>query len=286
MVQHRWIPFVGTALVVCLSAPSQAAGTLDKIKASGTIALGYREASIPFSYTGQDRQPWGYSVDLCTHVAAALVKQLGLDELQLQWVPVTPETRIDKVKSGAIDLECGSTTSSLSRMEEVDFSLPIFVDGGSYLSPWAAGIKSLKDLAGKRIAVAAGTTTERTLAEALRENRVGAELVKVSDHQQGINAMIKGNVVAYASDRALLIGLALDSGNQDSWALGNEIFSYEPYALMLRRDDADFRLVVNRELARLSRSGEIYAIHERWFGVLAKPGPTLQSVYFLNGLPE
>jgi glutamate/aspartate transport system substrate-binding protein len=124
------------------------------------------------------------------------------------------------------------------------------------------------------------------LAEALRKNRVGAQLVKVSDHQQGLNAMIEGRVDAYASDCALLIGLALDSGNQDSWSLASEVFSYAPYALMLRRNDADFRLLVNRELARLSRSGEIHAIHERWFGVLGKPGEILESLCFLNGLPE
>lgn len=286
MALCHWVLAVVTSLVVCFSMPAQAAGTLDKIKASKTISLGYREASIPFSYTGQDRQPWGYSVELCTKVAAAIIRQLGLEELQLQWVSVTPETRITKLNSGVIDLECGSTTSSLSRMEEVDFSLPIFVDGGSYLSTWASGIKNLKDLAGKKIAVTVGTTTEQSLAEALRDNRVGAEIVKVSDHQQGVMAMLEGQVDAYASDRSLLIGLALDSGTQDTWSLGDEIFSYEPYALMLRRNDADFRLVVNRELARLSRSGEIYAIHDRWFGVLAKPGPTLQSLYFLNGLPE
>ena len=265
---------------------TQAAGTLEKIQASKTILLGYRETSIPFSYTGDDNQPWGYSVDLCTKVAAAIVKQLGLQELQLQWVPVTPETRIAKLNSGAIDLECGSTTSTLSRMEEVDFSLLIFIDGGSYLTRRAAGIKRFEDLAGKRIAVAAGTTSERTMVDALMQHKVVADLVKVSDHQQGMAAMAKGKVDAYASDRSLLIGLALDSGNQNDWVLGPETFSYEPYALMMRRNDADFRLAVNRELARLSRSREIHAIHDRWFGLLGKPGPRLESLYFLNGLPE
>jgi len=281
---ERWLLCVATALSFPLSA--LAAGTLDKIKASRTISLGYREASIPFSYTGDDNQPWGYSVDLCTRVAAAIVKQLGLEELQLQWVPVTPETRVAKLKSGAIDLECGSTTSSLARMQEVDFSLLIFVDGGSYLTRKASGIKRFEDLAGKRIAVAAGTTSERTIAEALTQHQVGAQLVKVSDHQQGLAAMVQGKVDAYASDRSLLIGLALDSGNQSDWVLGPETFSYEPYALMMRRNDADFRLAVNRELARLSRSREIYTIYDRWFGYLAKPGVKLESVYFLNGLPE
>lgn len=279
-----WMVCFATAL--CLPLQAQAAGTLDKIRVSKTIALGYRETSIPFSYTGDDNQPWGYSVDLCTKVASAIIKQLGLEELQLQWVAVTPETRIDRLKSGAIDLECGSTTSSLSRMEEVDFSLPTFVDGSSYVARRASGIRRFEDLTGKRIAVAAGTTSERTIVEALARHKVSALLVKVSDHQQGLAAMVQGKVDAYVSDRSLLIGLALDSGNQSDWVLGQETFSYEPYALMLRRNDADFRLAVNRELARLSRSREMYAIYDRWFGMLGRPGAQLESLYFLNGLPE
>lgn len=283
---RRWILLASTTVGLCLAVPVHAAGTLDKIKASQAIALGYRETSIPFSYTGDDNQPWGYSVDLCTRVAAAIVKQLGLEELQLQWVAVTPENRIAKLKSGEIDLECGSTTSSLTRMQEVDFSLPTFVDGAAYLSRRTAGIKRLEDLAGRKIAVAAGTTTERTIAQVLRQYKLDAQLVKVSDHQQGIAAMVREQVDAYASDRSLLIGLALDSGNQNDWSLGPETFSYEPYALMMRRNDADFRLAVNRELARLSRSREIYGIYDRWFGFLAKPGPRLESMYLLNALPE
>jgi glutamate/aspartate transport system substrate-binding protein len=283
---RRWILLASTTVGLCLVTPAHAAGTLDKIRAAQAIALGYRETSIPFSYTGDDNQPWGYSVDLCTRVAAAIVKQLGLEELQLQWVAVTPENRIAKLRSGEIDLECGSTTSSLARMQEVDFSLPTFVDGAAYLSRRTAGIKRLDDLAGRKIAVAAGTTTERIIAQVLKQYKLDAQLVKVSDHQQGIAAMVREQVDAYASDRSLLIGLALDSGNQNDWALGPETFSYEPYALMMRRNDADFRLAVNRELARLSRSREIYGIYDRWFGFLAKPGPRLESMYQLNALPE
>jgi glutamate/aspartate transport system substrate-binding protein len=286
MKQHRWIPLLAATLGLCLSLSAGAAGTLDKIKASKSIGLGYRENSIPFSYIGDDNQPWGYSVDLCIKVVAAIVKQLGVDELQLLWVPVTPETRIAKLKSGEIDLECASTTKSLTRMQEVDFSLSTFIDGGGYLARRSAGIKRFEDLAGKRIAVAAGTTSERTLAEALLQKNMRAELVKVSDQQQGFAALLKGNVDAYASDRSLLMGLVLDSGTQNDWAIGPETLSYEPYALMMRRNDADFRLAVNRELARLSRSREIFGIYDRWFGFLAKPGPQLESLYFLNGLPE
>lgn len=286
MRMRNWLLSVATTLVLCLPLLAQAAGTLDKIRATKTIALGYRENSVPFSYVGDDNQPWGYSVDLCIKVVAAIVKQLGLEELQLQWLPVTPETRIAKLKSGEIDLECGSTTSSLSRMQEVDFSLSTFIDGAGYLSRRAAGIQRIEDLVGKKIAVAAGTTTERAIAEVLARQRLGAELIKVSDHQQGFAALLRGSVDAYAADRSLLVGLVLDSGTQNQWSLGPETFSYEPYALMMRRNDADFRLTVNREIARLSRTGEIYVIYDRWFGFLARPGPRLENLYFLNGLPE
>lgn len=277
---------VGLALLLGFAFPSEAAGTLDRIKTSKTISFGYREASIPFSYTGDDNQPWGYSVELCTRVAAAIVRQFNLDELQLQWIPVTPETRLAKLKSGEIDLECGATTSTLSRMEEADFSLPIFVDGCSYLSRRSSGIKRLADLAGKKIAVALGTNSERIFAEALVQQLLGAELVRVADHAQGVAAISQGNVDAYASDRSLLIRLALQSGHQSDWSIAQETLSYEPYALMMRRNDSAFRLVVNRELARLSRSREIHTLYERWFGTVSRPGAYMESLYFLNGLPE
>jgi len=271
---------------LCLPLQATAAGTLDKIKLSKTIALGYREAAIPFSYTGDDNQPWGYSIDLCTKIAAAIVRQIGLEELHLQWLPVTPETRTGKLKSGAIDLECGATTSSLTRMEEVDFSLITYVDGAGYLARRGAGIRSFDDLAGRPIAVAAGTTSERTLSETLQQRKLMAQVTRVSDHSQGVAALKQGKVDAYVADRSLLIGLMLDSGTQSEWLLGPETLSYEPHALVMRRNDADFRLAVNRELARLSRSREIYTIHERWFGFLGKPSATLDSVYHLNSLPD
>lgn len=285
MRSYSWVVSVAMSVVLWMPVQTEA-GTLDKIKASGTIALGYRESSIPFSYTGSDNQPWGYSVDLCTRVVAAIARQLRLEELQLRWVAVTPETRIAKLRSGEIDLECGSTTSSLLRMEDVDFSLPVFVDGGTYVSRRGSGIKRLEDVAGKRIAVATGTNSERALTEALAGRNLRAQLVEVSDQQQGITAVLKGNVDAYASDMSLLLGLVLDAGTQNDWLIGQETFSYEPYALMMRRNDSDFRLAVNRELARLSRTREIYGIYERWFGFLGKPGSRLESMYFLNGLPE
>jgi ABC-type amino acid transport substrate-binding protein len=272
-------------LLSCAGAWAQA-GTLDKIKKSGIIALGHREASIPFSYLGDNRQPVGYSVELCQRVAESVKRQLGLAQLNIKWVQVVPENRMEKLISGEIDLECGSTTNTLSRQEQVAFSLLTFADGGSLMMKHGSTLKGLADMGGRTIGVVPGTTTERTLRDALSRHKVKAKTVLLKDHADGVVAVMQGKVDAYASDRVILFGLVLGSGNQKNLRLTEELFSYEPYALMMRKDDPAFRLAVNRELARLYRSEEIYAIYDRWLGVFGTPGPLLKSLYFLNGLPE
>ena len=272
-------------LLSCTGAWAQA-GTLDKIKKGGIIALGHREASIPFSYLGDNRQPVGYSVELCQRVAESVKRQLGLAQLNIKWVQVVPENRMEKLISGEIDLECGSTTNTLSRQEQVAFSLLTFADGGSLMMKQGSTLKGLADMGGRTIGVVPGTTTERTLRDALSRHKVKAKTVLLKDHADGVVAVMQGKVDAYASDRVILFGLVLGSGNQKNLRLTEELFSYEPYALMMRKDDPAFRLAVNRELARLYRSEEIYAIYDRWLGVFGTPGPLLKSLYFLNGLPE
>ena len=274
-----------TLLLVAAGAWAQA-GTLDKIKKSGTIVLGHREASIPFSYIGDNRQPVGYSVELCQRVAASVKKQLGLAEMQVKWVQVVPENRMEKLISGEIDLECGSTTNTLSRQGQVAFSLLTFADGGSLMLKSGTSMVKLADMGGKNIGVVPGTTTERALRDALTRGKIKAKIVTLKDHADGLVAVMQGKVDAYASDRVILFGLVLGSGNQKNLRLTEELFSYEPYALMMRKDDPAFQLVVNRELARLYRSEEIYAIYDRWLGIFGTPGPLLKSLYFLNGLPD
>jgi len=261
-------------------------GTLTKIKASGTLTIGYRESSPPFSFTGPDKRPAGYSIDLCLQVATAVQKSLGLPDLKLSWVPVTPETRIDAVKRGNVDIECGSTTASLSRQEQVDFSLMTFVDGGGLLVTKESNLRGLADLAGKRVAVATGTTTERALAEFLKAEFIAVQTVPVKDHAEGLAALQAGKVDAYASDRGILVGLALTAPDPKRFGLSTIAFSYEPYAFMVRRNDAAFRLLVNRALAELYRSGRIAPIYDRWFGAFGKPSLALQAMYQLNALPE
>ena len=260
-------------------------GTLKKIKTSGTFTIGYRDAAPPFSFSGPDKKPVGYSIELCTYVANAVQKQLGLANLNVAWVPVTAENRIDMVVQGKIDIECGTTTATLSRQERVDFSLMTFVDGGSLLTTSDKGIREMADFSGKRIAVIPGTTTEKALAEYLKKKSISVQTVRVKDHPDGMRAIEEGTAEAFASDRGILIGLAA-SKDPTRYFLANMFFSYEPYGFVVRRNDAAFRLVVNRALAELYRSGLVETIYDRWFGALGKGGEAIQIMYLLNGLPE
>jgi ABC-type amino acid transport substrate-binding protein len=271
--------FLGTAFGQELN------GTLNKIKASNTFTLGYLETAPPFSFPGPDKRPVGYSIELCTHIASAVQKQLGIN-LKLNWVPVTPDNRIDMVVHGKVDIECGTTTASLSRQERVDFSLMTFVDGGGLMTMAESNLRGVSDLAGKRVAIIPGTTTEKALNNFLKEEFVTVEMVRVKDHVEGRTALEKGSVDAFASDRGILIGLAFTSKEPARFGLANVLFSYEPYGFMMRRNDGAFRLLVNRALAELYRSGGIGPIYERWFGTFGKPSPAVQAMYFLNGLPE
>jgi ABC-type amino acid transport substrate-binding protein len=278
------IPLLAVLFVARVNA-QQLDGTLKKIKDSSTFTLGYLTSAPPFSFPGPDKDPVGYSIELCKQVASKIQQQLGIT-LKLNWVPVTPENRIDMVASGKVDMECGTTTASLSRQERVDFTLMTYVDGGGLLTKSDADFRSSKDLANKRVAIIPGTTTETAFAKFLKEEFVTVELVRVKTHVEGIQAIEKGAADAFASDRGILIGLAVTSKDPTKFALAGLLFSYEPYGFMVRRNDGAFRLAVNRALAALYRSGDIAPIYEKWFGAFGKPTPAIQAMYLLNGLPE
>jgi ABC-type amino acid transport substrate-binding protein len=283
----QWMTLVLTTLL--LTGPALAAdleGTLKKIKSTNTIVLGYLDSARPFSFVGEDGKPAGYSVDLCARVVARIGKELGLPNLQVKWVKVTAANRLQSIVSGMTDLDCGTTTVSLSRQEQVDFSLMTFVDGGSLLVVGDSGVVGIGTLETKRVAVIPGTTTEKSLTEALEQRGVSAKIVPVKDHAAGVAALDTGAVDAYASDRVLLIGVGRTSKDPAKLSLTDEYFSYEPYGLMLRRGDAPFRLSVNRALAELYRSREIVPLFEKWFGSMTTAGPLIAAMYLMNGLPE
>ena len=281
---------IAWCLLACFAVATVASAgpspTLDRIKAEGTIHLGFRSGAAPFSFRERNGMVRGYSVELCTRVAAAIQKQLGLSKLAVDWTPLDASDRLDAVASGKVDIECGTTTISLSRMEKVDFSVPIFVDGGSVLTRFDAKITRLADFNGKRVAVIPGTTTESALKRELPLVDAKTELVSVNDGAAGVSLLAAGKVDGYAGDRIVLISLRAGSRDPSSLALLGSDFSYEPYALVLRRDDPDFRLAVNRALVGIYRSGEIDTIFERWLGALGAPGPLLHSMFYLTTLPE
>jgi ABC-type amino acid transport substrate-binding protein len=280
-------PVVLAMLLALATLPVDAASpTLDRIKASGTISFGYRDNAVPFSYKDREGRVRGYSVELCTRIAAAIQKELGLPELRIEWTPVEASNRLDYVVSGKVDAVCGTTTITLSRMKSVDFSLPIYVDGGSVLVRAKSKLGKLTDLKGKRIAAIAGTTTEQELARALSARDAAAVLVPVANAAEGMTLLTQGKVDGYAGDRVVLAYLKLRAADPNAYTFVAGDFSYEPFGLPMRRDDPDFRLAVNRALANLYRSGDIDGIFQQWLGALGIPGSLLHAMFYLNTLPE
>jgi glutamate/aspartate transport system substrate-binding protein len=276
-------------LTLLLASPAfgqELQGTLKKISDSKTLVIGYRETAIPFSFLSPEKQPVGYTVDLCRRVAVGIQQQLKLSELKVNWVPVTSDNRLQMVANGSVDLECGTTTQTLGRSEQVDFSLMTFVDGGSFLVRSDSGLNTVSDLAGKKVAVIPSTTTATALNGALQRSFTTVQIVAVKDHADGLAALERGAADAYASDRTILIGLAVTSKDPSKLALSDQGFSYEPYGLVLRRNDSAFRLAVNRVLANTYRGTQIVEIYNKWFGAFGRPSALLQVMYLINAIPE
>ena len=260
------------------------AQTLADVKKRGALRLGYSETSVPFSFRNNEGQPSGYSVELCQRVAAAIATRAGT-AVKVEWVPLTPATRLDSVATGKVDLECGTTTVTLARREKVDISLPIFVDASTLMARGTAG-KTLAEMQGKKIAAAEGTTTLPALERALNKRFIKAEVVKTKTVIEGFEMLKAGTVDALASDRVALVGTFLQGGGAEGLGVLSEDLSYEPYALVMRKNDTEFRLLVDRVLAQIYRSGEIEAIYGRWLGPLGAPSVGLLGMYMLNSLPE
>jgi glutamate/aspartate transport system substrate-binding protein len=276
------------ALIAFALPPAAAAtsSTLDRIKERRSIIFSYRHAAPPFSYRDREGRVKGYSIDLCLRVAALIQKELGLKELQIEWVSVEAATRLDAVASGQVDADCGTTTISLSRMEQVDFSVPIYVDGGGVLVRTKKKPMKMADLKGKRIAVIPGTTTEQGITKMLGLLSAQATLVPVTNGPEGMALLERGEVDGYAGDKVVLANLKLRSPNPNALMFVGGDFSYEPYGIAVRRDDPDFKLAVNRALVGLYRTGDIDTIFQRWLGAMGRPGTLLNAMFYLNTLPE
>ena len=276
------------ALAALLTTPALAHGLdgrLKKIHDTKTVTIAYRTDALPFSYE-DNKQPVGYTVDLCKKVVASLEQQLKVQSLAVKWVAATTQNRIELVRKGEVDLECGATTATLSRMELVDFSSPVFVDSTGVLVRKSVGAKSLAGLAGVKILVVAGTTNQTALAKALEDGRVNATVVPVKTRAEAVEALEAGTADALAGDRILLLGLGTKVKDPTLWEMMGEELGYEPYALVLPRGDASFRLAVNRALSQIYQGDAIVEIFRRSFGPSAKPTAALAVMYGINAYPE
>jgi ABC-type amino acid transport substrate-binding protein len=270
-------------------ASAMAQGTLDRIRERGELRIGYRADARPLSFD-ENGAPAGYSVDLCKRIAAGVGEQLSMPAMKATYVKVTADNRFDALVRGDIDIECGATSITLQRLERVDFTLMTFVTGGTFLSKADSRVGSAADLAGKRVAVPRGTSTATALQSFLRENSIDARVVMVDDRDAGMSRLQRGDVDALAGDQIVLLGnalAALEADKNANFSFADELFSYEPYAFMVRRNDADFRLAVNRELAEIFRDGDQAPIYQNWVGSNGvKPSPMLIAMYLVQGLSE
>jgi len=261
-------------------------GALKRIKATKSVAIAYRSDAAPFSFADESRQPTGFSIDLCRRIVASIAQQLGVEGMQIKWVPVTTQDRMEAVEKGRADMECGSTTVTLSRSKRVNFSSYTFVDGTGLLVKNESGARQLSDLGGKKIGVIPGTTNEKAVNDALKRSVISATVVPVKTRDEGLAQFEAGQIDAFASDRTLLLALAPKAKDPKSISMLIEDLSFEPYAIVLPRGDDDLRLAVNSALAQIYRSGNIAEIFRRWFGALGKPGLMLEATYILGAIPE
>src|ERR1700689_3990615 len=269
-------------------------GTLKKIKDTGTITLGYRESSLPFSYLNKRQQPIGYSIDLCREVVEEAATELDGMDIKIALAPVTSADRFDKVKSAAVDLECGSTTSNLQRQNEVAFSPVFFVAGTKLMVPKASTVNSYRDLAGKTVVVTAGTTNEAALRTLSDKEKLGINIVTPRDHAQSVTELAAGKADAFATDDVLLYGfIATEPSARDMKVVG-EYLSYDPYGLAFRRDDPAFTATVERTFARMASERRLEELYNKWFlrrlptgETLNRPmSPQLAEIFRVLGAPD
>jgi glutamate/aspartate transport system substrate-binding protein len=261
-------------------------GTLGKIKAAKAINVAYSPDSLPFSFAGPNNEPVGYSIDLCKRAIAQIGRAVGEPNLKVNWLAGSVTERLQMVATGRADLECANTTQTQSRLANVDFSNLIFVDGGGLLVKAGSPLNQIADLAGKRVAVLKGTTTETRLNDTLRIRAITATVIPITDASAGVAMLEAGTVDAYAGDKVKLVGLAAQAREPARLALVVEDLSFEPYALALPRNDSALRLEVNKALTQVYMGGEIETIFAQWLGKLGRPTGLLAVMFLLNSIPD
>jgi glutamate/aspartate transport system substrate-binding protein len=262
-------PKAGLALIataIALSANAQElTGTLKKIKDSGTVTIGNRESSIPFSYLDDKQQPVGYSMDLCNKVVDAIKAELKLPALKVAYNPVTSQNRITLMQNGTIDLECGSTTNSVDRQKQVSFGVATFVTGIKMLVKADSGITDIAQLDGKAVVTTTGTTSDALIKASEKGKHIDVKNIYGKDHADSFLMVESGRAAAFVMDDVLLAGLVANAKNPKEFMIVGDALRVEPYGIMIRKDDPQFKALVDKTLTGLMKSGEIVKIYDKWF---------------------
>ncbi len=274
---------IGSVTAVSAQTPPPADSRLKSIVATKVVRIAYRADDRPFAFVNDAKEPLGYTIDLCKQVTASIAQQYHIPDLKIEWVPVTVETRFSAVAGNKADMECGSSTVTLGRMREVDFSILVFVESTGVLVTRQSNVHSFADLAGKKLAVVGGTSNERAVTNLMRTFNLNITLVTVKDRDEAVEALESGKADGFASDKLLLAGAKIKHP-EDLVMLPDDL-SIEQTAIVLPRGDWAFRLAVNTGLAQIFRSGRMKEVFERWF-FGANPGVLLQAVFALGRIAD
>jgi glutamate/aspartate transport system substrate-binding protein len=263
-----------TAALGALSstASAQDGPVMKRIAETKTVTIGHRDASVPLSYLGPEGKAQGYSIDICLKIVDAAKEELKLDKIDVKFVPLSPQTRIPLLTAGTVDIICESSTHTIGRSRQISFLNTTFLTGSKLLVRKTSGIKKIEDLTDKVLVAVLGTTNEKAAQAEIdaKKIKIKGEIVKVKDHSQAMLNLEQGRADAYVSDDVVLYGLKSASKNPDEWEIVGPYFSYDPYGMMIPRNNDDFRLLGNKTIAKLIQSGEMNAIYKKWF----EPGPT------------
>jgi len=267
---------VALTLAALATLPDVACGqdgpVMKRIAETKTITIGHRDASVPLSYLGPDGKAQGYSIDISLKIADAAKEELKLDKIEVKFVPLTPQTRIPLLTAGTVDIICESSTHTLGRSRQISFLNTTFLTGSKLLVRKTSSIKKIEDMTDKVLVAVLGTTNEKAAQVEIdtKKIKIRGEIVKVKDHSQAMLNLEQERADAYVSDDVVLYGLKSASKNPDEWEVVGPYFSYDPYGMMIPRNNDDFRLLGNKTITRLIQSGEMEAIYKKWF----EPGPT------------
>jgi ABC-type amino acid transport substrate-binding protein len=280
------VALMGVVLAGNAAGAQSLEGRLKTVQESATLRIAYRTDSRPFSYLDAQGKPIGYSIELCERIAQSIERQLGLPTLTIRWVPVDTRTRFEAIASATADLECGSTTISLSRLKIVDFSSLIYAESTGVLVKSGRGLFNFDSMAGRKIGVVPGSTNANAIRDQLKQRKFEAILVDFPDREEGIAALGRGAIDGFATDKLVLLALA-PAAHLRAFTLLPDDLSFEPFGIMLPRGDWAFRLAVNTGLARVFRSGEIIEIYTKYFSTLApRPSAWIGAVFTFGALPE